>query len=387
VNKPVAPAGFALPAVLVVIALASSLTITCVTMVLAASRIAAGDAGARQAYEVAQAGFADACEQLRWSWPLGREGTGVVAAGDVWYETRATSLPSSNDAPARMLVTSVGHSGSASKVLTTEVALEPTGLPAGLTVAGDIEACAPVTIEGSGVYASGDVSGRQLITFAADGSPTSPQPPPDWADGEHYLTVAVHAAGQIFDEKGEEHDPGRQPATTSADTDRHTPAATQPLPCAPDEMTLTSLAAHALPVSSVLRDGVVDVGGLPLQPSAGDATMPGDGLVIVVGAGGSDEGVRLVGNRPPPPVACPLTVVVIGDATAGAADQGSPSATWWGSLIVTGGLVVANPLELHGSLFARHLIIVAPLHLELEQAWRLDPPPGYLSTVVIAREW
>ena len=49
-NKPVAPAGFALPAVLVVIALASSLTITCVTMVLAASRIAAAYAGARQAY-------------------------------------------------------------------------------------------------------------------------------------------------------------------------------------------------------------------------------------------------------------------------------------------------------------------------------------------------
>jgi hypothetical protein len=382
----IAPTGFALPTALVVIALASFFAITGVTMVLAAGRIASGDARAQQAYEVAQAGLADAREHLRWDWSGALTGERTTFGDDGWYQTRATVFPSPSDLRPHLLLTSAGHSASATKLLTTEVALEATGLPAGLTVAGDIEARAAVTLVGSGVYANGDVVGRQLITFvAADGlaSPASP----DWADGARFPIAAVHATGAIFDDAGEEHDPGRRTEAASADTDRHTPMAARPTQWAPDEITLTSLSTHALPESSVLHDGVVDVGRLPLQPPADDATLPGAGLVVVVSASGSDEGVRLVGSRPEPPVACPLTVVVIGDATTAAPPQGSAPTTWWGALIVTGGLVVASPLDLHGSLFARHLTAVAPLNLELEEFWWREPPPGYRRTVVIARDW
>lgn len=381
-------AGFALPVALVIITIASLLAVTCVTMVLGAGRITASDARARRAYEVARAGLTDVCERLRWSWPMAATGAPVALDDELWYETEITPLPVETDTRPHLVIKIVGHAGStASKPLTTEVVIDPDALPAGLTVAGDVEACAPVAIVGSGLYAGGDVFGRQFVTFARAGDTGSVTPPPDWVQGDRFAAAAVHALGVICDEGGEVHDSGRDPAAVPADTDSHTPLAPRPLIDEPDELTLTTLGAHSLSSGGVVRDGVVDVGRLPYQPPSGDASQPGNGIVVVVSAGGSDEAVRLVGSRPSPPEACPLTVVVIGNATTTAVDQTSEPVTWWGALIVTGGLVVASPLDMHGSLFARHLTVVAPLNLELGETWWRDPPPGYRRAIVVARDW
>jgi hypothetical protein len=388
VKRPRRQSGFALPMALVIIAIASLLAVTCVTMVLSAGRIATGDARARQAYEVALAGLSDACERLRWAWPLATVGDRTTLDDDRTYETQVTPLLVPADARPHLLVKSVGHIGSAaSKAITAEVVLESDSLPAGLTVAGDVEACAPVSIIGSGLYANGDVSGRQLITFAAAGGQNSLQPPADWAQAERFSAAAVHASGEIRDDVGEEHDPSRVPETQPADTDTHTPLAARPLQWELDGLTLTTLSAHALAADRVLRDGVLDVGRLPLQPSFDDVESPGNGILVVVSADGSDQGLRLVGSRPAPPIACPLTVVIVGDATITTVGQSASPVTWWGSLIVTGGLVIASPTVLHGSLFARHLTVVAPLSLELEHSWWRDPPPGYLRALIVARDW
>ena len=81
------------------------------------------------------------------------------------------------------------------------------------------------------------------------------------------------------------------------------------------------------------------------------------------------------------PGACQVVLLVEGDATIGAPDV--PTA-FDGALLVLGSLHVCGPSVLEGHLFARDLLISAPLSLNLAGDWRLRPLAGLVSPVLLS---
>jgi hypothetical protein len=252
----------------------------------------------------------------------------------------------------------------------------PDGLPRGLVVGDDAALEAPTVLQGCGLYAGGDVNGREWLTVVA---PPAAQPAagtgaPDLAYGGLYPLAGAHADGQIFAGGVDEHAGDGAPAVDS-DVDSGT-APPDGLVAAPTAAVIGELVAHASQAIAAQGPFGLDLALLDqAAPAAiGEPWLPAGGRIYVVAA--ADEALNLFGTREAGPQTCPATLLVLGDCVACAGPGGHDPATLGGALIVTGTLTVDAPLCLDGSLYARRLVVHAPLTVRFAAARGSSSPPG-----------
>ena len=385
--------GFALLAALLIAAIALLSTATLVAAALSSSAISSDDAAAARAADAADAGVADALDRLRWGWlHLDRSSLpaalGPVEFGGGSYSVTLAALSGADLAPrldpaspvspadpavAACRIDATGVWGPARRVVHVVVLSTPDGLPRGLVVGADAVLAAPTLLHDCGLYAGGDVSGREWVTLAAT-PPAAAEPVADLAYGGLYPQAGVHADGRILSRGVEEHSGGGAPAADSdADSGLAPPA---DLVAAPGPAVVGALAAHASDPLAALGPSGLDLALLErAAPAAlGAPLLPAGGRVYVVGA--ADAGLGLFGNRPPAPLSCPATVVVLGDCVATGGPDGSTPPVLGGDLVVTGTLTVDAPLSIEGSLYAGRLVVRAPLTVSFSDAAGPSAPPG-----------
>jgi hypothetical protein len=378
--------GFTMLVVLLVGAVAALASASLVAAVLSASATDAADRGRDACAAGADAGLTRLLEQLRWG--LTGETASLALPADGGPPAVTTTLevapgPSPADGTAfSTLELRAASSAGAARILRRLTArLRPGVLPHGLAAAGDLVALAPVEVGGCGVYVGGDVLGREQIAF--EGAVEPLVAPPDLLYPELYSATAVHATGAIYTSAGEIHD---LPSPT-LDTDVHVgePYAAE-LSALPGAALLSALRQYATDAGPALAGDVLRVDLLPLQPPAG--ADPRAGVVVYVAAGAHPGPLVVSGRREPPPVACPLVLVVEGDAVLGGdlpAATGEPACELHGAVLATGGLRVDGATRLTGSLAAAELMIAAPLVLRLDEAWLAWPPAGCREFEVVRR--
>jgi hypothetical protein len=299
------------------------------------------------------------------------------------------------------------------------VRIAPGGaLPQGVAAARDLVVAASLRVEGCGVYSGGDVVGREHVALLGSSDDEAAgelagTAAPDRLHPDFYSQAAVHAAGSIYAAGGEIHvddvtDP--EPEALAADTDAHTGEQhAAGLTALPDAVALAAFEQHAMLVlddddaggggddgsgepggaDQPLEAGVLHLERLPWAPPSGAASPdepssadPSAGYVVFVSASALPEApspLIVTGQRPDPPGACPVTLIVEGDATL-------VDAAFRGALLAVGSLTVAGPSTVHGSVAARELVVVAPLHVVLDDAW-LDWPPAGCRTLEALRRW
>jgi len=330
-------------------------------------------------------------------------------------------------------VTARAASGGASASVIELVALRPSAVPRGLSVAEDLDAQADLAITGSGVYVGGVVRGREHVSFAPPSAEAAPpadaeatdvpasasDAAPDHAWGGRWPAAGVHAGGGIWAAGLDTATLDPCPEAYAADT---VGAAVAGLVEPPDAAWLASARSHALDPGDACSGGVLRLDRLPAllptgEPGAAEAAGradPSAGYVVFVSARGYDGGVVVTGVRDA--AWAPVTVVVDGDAVLGAdpgavasADAGAdPSAVasadagadpgaagapsapasavaLRGALVVAGRLSVAAPSSLCGHVACRRLAVTASLSLDLEADWRTRPPVGFVEPVLVAR--
>ena len=405
--------GFAILAALLIIALATLAATTLVALVIAGRAISHADARGDQTLALAERGVAEALESLRWRPSLVPSvGSSVVlpatrASADDSCETilegvaaPASPLPGPDGTAAVpsdrrcVAVTVTAHDGRAVRRLRVLALVGPPALPAGLTVSGDADLRAPVTIEGSGLYAGGAVRGRQFVTFT--GAPGDPSPAPDHAHADLYAEAGVHADVGIFDAGGEEHLEGSAPP---ADTDTHDGGApSAEVLTLPGPAALGDLADHAVPLAAALDAGVLYLAALPDDPPVTDVAGgaeasdpiglgPEGGIIAVTDAAAMPADLSVCGHRGPPPQSCPATVVIDGDAIVGPSPTssgdgvGEAGASLTGALIVCGSLFVRAPLVIDGSLAAARLVVEAPITVVFPADDRAPPGPATVEVL------
>lgn len=353
---------------------------------LSAASITADDDAAVRAADAAAAGVADALQRLRWGWlspaasslpasfgPLGLSGaTYTVTVAPLSAADLVPTLDASSPVDpaaagvAACRIDSVGVWGPARRTVHVVALSTADALPRGLVVGAGATIRAPLALTGCGLYAGGDVDGREWVTLSAPGgSPIADAAPtPDLAYGGLYPAAGVHAAGRIVAGGVDEHASAGAPAAdTDADTGTPPPA---DLVAAPGAAVLAALATHASDPIAALHDSTLDLGLLDRScpPLVGSTTLAAGGRIYVLDA--SNGPLALSGERPAPPQACPLTVVVLGDCiVCGAADAG---AVLTGELVVTGTLTVRAPLRVDGGLYAGALAVDAELTLRFTDA-------------------
>lgn len=390
--------GYALLAALLIIAIALLSSATLVAAVLSATAIATDDAASVRATDVADAGVADTLERLRWGWLSLNPGApaatlGPVPFADGSYVVTIERLPSGSagalldnaspidpDDPAvgACRIEARGVWGQARTELHVVALATPDGLPRGLVVGGTATLEAPTVLQSCGLYAGGDVSGREWLTVGA-----GPGAPPasgsadgisDLAYGRLFPLAGVHADGRILVHGIDEHLSHDAPAAdTDVDSGTVPPA---DLVAAPTAAVIGELAAHASPAIAAQGPFGLDLELLDqAAPAAlGGPWLPAGGRVYVVAPTGGE--LNVFGARESAPQACPATVVVVGDCTVCAGPAGQTGAALNGALVVTGALTVDAPLRLDGSLYAGRLVVRAPLTVHFAAASGPSAAPG-----------
>ena len=348
---------------IVIVALAAVFAASAVAAVAGGHRIAAADRGAARADAAVWQALDAQAERLR---------------RRPWL----ADVPPETDAPPSLLVEAVGEArGSRSRLR----ALLELRLPAwcgGLVSGADAQLEAPVTVAQSGAYFGGSLRGREQLAFAPAPAVPGLPGPADLVHGDLWPEAAAHALGGIWAADVEVHDdPGAPDPAYAGDTDTHTGSgAIVALTAGPYPALLAALSAGAVHPGAALVDGVLDVTLLPDTPpgvTAGDTARMAAGFVVLVPAAATP--VTVVGERHPD--ACPLALVVCGDARAAGAAAGL---SLRGALVVCGRLVVAGESSVQGSLYAGSLLVQAPLTVSTAPGWRHSPLAG-LATLVIAR--
>ena len=248
----------------------------------------------------------------------------------------------------------------------------------GLSVAHDVDLRAPVTVAGGGLYSGGSIRGREWLTFTG-GQETSATDAPDGVHGDVWPLAGVHALGSIWAAEEEVHAAQTAPRY-SADSDFHTGAGPVEALTAPLEpAALAALAEIAQPAAGALTGGVLDLSRLPMvPPPAQEAASAAEGYVIVVAAA-AEGPVYVQGERPQS--ACPVAVVLEGDAVVGASEAVTALR---GAVVVCGRLLVAGPAALEGHLWAQELTVDAPLTLVTPAGWRAMQLPGLSRPILLA---
>ena len=380
--------GFALLAALLIAAIGLLATGALVATALSSASIAADDCATARASDAAAAGVADALQRLRWGWltpvasslpasfgPLNLLGAAYsvtiapLSAADL-VPRFDDSSPIGPEAPgvAVCRIDAVGVWGRARRTVHVVALSTPDALPRGLVVGATATARAPLELTGCGLYAGGDVDGREWITLSTPAGPTGdPMSAPDLAYGGLFPAAGVHAIGHITAGGADEHASGVAPAVDT-DTDTGTPPPPE-LVAAPGPATLGGLSAHASDPVAALQGATLDLGLLDRSapPPAAPALLPAGGRIYLLDLPSGP--LAVTGERPAPPAACPVTIVVVGDATI----DGAAGAALTGALVVTGTLTVRAPLRVDGGLYAGALVVDAPLTLRFTGA---ESAPG-----------
>ena len=396
--------GYALLSALLIISIALLSSATLVAAVLSSTTIATDDAASARAADAADAGVADALDRLRWGWCSLDPAASPVSLGHVPYaggsytatvtmlpDERSTALldgasPVGADDPAVIAcsIDASGVWGQARRAVHVVALATPDGLPRGLVVGDEATLEAPTTLQGCGLYAGGNVGGREWLTVVP---PPAAQPAagaPDLAYGGLYPLAGAHADGQICARGVDEHAGSGAPASdTDADSGVAPPAG---VVAAPTGAVIGELAAHASDATAALGPSGLDLALLDraAPPLFGEPSLPAGGRVYVVPAAPSTP-LELFGSRETAPQACPATLLVLGDCVACAGPNGQDPPTLSGALIVTGTLTVDAPLCLDGSLYAGRLIVRAPLTVRFAATAGSSSPPG--ATNVRIASW
>jgi hypothetical protein len=206
-------------------------------------------------------------------------------------------------------------------------------------------------------------------------------PPADGARGDVWPQAGVHALGGEWAGGEEIHAGPEAGAAYPHDTDMHTgDNDVSRFAEAPNAALLIALRDAAVAPGAALHDGVLDLALLPLsRPPGLTVGAWEDGYVVVIPTAAEGADLRLVGTRPPG--ACPLVLVVSGGAALG---EPGVATAFDGALLVLGSLRVCGPTVLGGHLFARDLLVAAPLSLELASDWRLRQLAGLVSPLVVS---
>lgn len=372
--------GYALLAALVMVALAATITATCIVAVGAHQNVSAADVSATAARAAIQDALSSFSEQVRWA-PGAHSGVSHAeySPGGSWTATwwAGDRAPSGFGSLTLDVTSVVGASRGALRAV-VEMRAEPCAQ--GVVVAGDVELQAPLRVIGSGIYSGGCLSGREWLSFGAEGAATTAV---DDVHPDLWPLAAVHALGSIWADGEEIHAQGSAlPVSPWADdSDTHTD---QGWPAeflsAPGPELMCALGEHSIEPGDALASGVLDLSLLPSRDPfrTGEAADP-EGYIVLVRPEG-DTALLLVGRRPAD--ACPITLIVEGDAALGR--PGSPETLGLGALVVAGRLEVRGPAHYIGHLFAERLTVMAPTVFEAPSDWRAHPLPGLVTPVIVA---
>ena len=373
--------GYALLAALVVTALAALFAATVVAAVSSRQSIVSADAAGDRTRAAAREALVGACLELR-RHPAAERGEltcpGKSSAEPGWHaDWVPAAAPAPHDRwPAVALEVQV-TSDSASRRLSALLSLRAERVPQGLVCSGDVELEAPVRVTGSGLYCGGCLRGREWLDFRPAAGSVLPA-----ADGVHadlWPAAGVHALGGVWSAGEEIHAAASLDPEHPYDTDMHTGGdGVRRFVLAPDPSLIVSLRDDAVAPGEALRDGVLDLAGLPaVRPFPGGVAARDEGYAVVVLV---DEGVdlRLVGVRPPG--ACPLVLAVVGDATVGRPDL---ETSLEGALLVTGRLTTDGPTYVGGHLYAGSIVASAALSVAVGDDWRRRPLAGLVAPAVV----
>jgi hypothetical protein len=271
--------------------------------------------------------------------------------------------------------------GAARRRLGATVQLRAAPVPQGLVCGGDVELQAPLEVTGSGLYCGGCLRGREWLKLGSLDAASATTPPADGVHGDIWPQAGVHALGGEWAAGEEIHAGLGADAQWPFDTDMHTgDNDVSRFVAAPDATLLVALRDAAVAPGAALHDGVLDLSQLPLSRPLSLGAGPGDDGYVVVAPVAEGAELSLVGARPPG--ACPIVLVVQGDAALG--EPGGPTA-FAGALLVLGSLRVCGPTVLAGHLFTRgDLMVSAPLSLEIAGEWRQRQLAGLVSPVLLS---
>ena len=365
--------GFALLAALVITCLAGVFAATCVAAVSARFDVTAADAGGIRAQAALSRGLDDVCSRLRRA-PSAREGgyrAVPVNPGDDAWEAVWTNLPmTATEGFPQVGLELAASAGSAGARLSAVIELRAEACAQGIAVAEDAELRAPVAVIGGGFYCGGCVRGREWLRFGEDAEAFgAATPAADGVHGDRWPVAGVHAAGGIW-AAGEEVHAGAPAELWAADTDTHTgETGLSALTGPPTADLVCFLREQAVAPGEALSDDVLDLAQLPDQA---------DGYVVLVRPVAATA-VRIVGERAAG--ACPLTLVVDGDAQVGYPGR---ETRLEGALIVLGALDITGPLRLDGHLQARSLCVLAPACFVTPVDWRQHPQAGLAVPTIVS---
>jgi hypothetical protein len=371
--------GYALLAALVVTVLAAVFASACVAAVSATQGVLRADhAGALADRAVSgaldRAGLELRRRPQRLAWSLDGDGLSAPA----WRVVCAPETTTAAAAWPRVDLTLTATTPAAARRLSVVVELRAESTAQGLTVAHDVELTAPVSVAGGGLYSGGSIRGREWLSFAGSAEDGSNVGPPDGVHGDVWPSAGAHALGGVWAAGEEVHAVAPEDPAYAADTDVHTGAGpVEALTAPPDPTVLAGLAEMALCPAGALTGGVLDLARLPFNPPAGDGTTAAQGYVIVIPAG-AEAPVRVEGERPA--AACPVVVVLEGDAVLGGPEAG---ASLQGAVIACGRLEVAGASSIAGHLYAARLTVAAPLTVHTPVDWRSRQLPGLARPVLL----
>ncbi len=375
--------GYALLAALVVTALAAVFAAAAVAAVSARQSIVGADVANVRAQAGAKQALARVCLELR-RHPAALEGelssAATSAADEAWQARWVAAGAGAGTVWPAVVVRVEATRGAARRRLSATVQLRAEPVPQGVVTGGDVELEAPLRVIGSGLYCGGCLRGREWLELGSLDAAGAATPPADGVHGDVWPQAGVHALGNEWAAGEEIHAGLGSDAQWPFDTDMHTgDNEVAPFVAAPDASLLIALRDAAVAPGAALQDGVLDLAGLPLSPPPGAEAGPGgDGYIVAIPVAVGTE-LRLVGARPPG--ACPMVLVVQGAAAMG--EPGAPTALG-GALLVLGSLRVCGPSVVAGHLFARDILVSAPLSVELAGDWRLRPLAGLASPVLVS---
>jgi type II secretory pathway pseudopilin PulG len=373
--------GYALLAALVVTALAAVFAAAAVAAVSATQSIMSADTASIRAQAVARQALARVCLELK-RHPATREGDLASPAAtdedESWQANWVAAGAETGVSWPAVVVHVVTTRGVASARLSAVVQLRTEVVPQGLVTAGDAELRAPLRASGAGFYCGGCLRGREWLEFANPGLMAGQTPPADGVHADLWPQSGAHALGGVW--AGGEEIHTRPDAGYAQDTDTHTAHnEVSSWVAPPDSALVIELRDDAVAPGEALCGDTLDLAKLPLtRPFGRDVTCGGDGYVVVISPVEGSE-VQVVGARPPG--ACPVVLVVEGDASLGEAGS---QAEFEGALLVSGSLQVHGPASLRGHLFAGDLVVSAPLTVELPSDWRERPLSGLALPTVVA---
>jgi len=394
-NQPRSSPGFALLSVLLIVGLVMVAVAGLLSVAATSASLAHSDEAGSAALGVADQGLARGLERLRWGWTIAESplvgqaadggeysivSTAIAPGSPLWLAAQArlgAMVPASTFCVCELAV--AGSSGQGRRTIHAVVAVTPDALPRGLVVGADVSVTAPLELMGCGLYAGGNVTGRERVALEPpnDSAASSGGALPDYAYGGLYESAAVHAGGAIFTDDGEVHDP--RVTGFAGDDDAHSGGGPARVIVTPlNGLELSALWAHASDPGPAWAAGRLSIDLLPPDtPATDEPTCPGSGLIVVIEQPDTITPVIIEGDRSRIPSACPVTIVVLGDCKLAQAASATGRSYLEGALVVTGRLTTVGPTVVRGSVFAGSLDCRASLTVD---ASGLAGPMGQEST-------